>query len=60
MCASAIANVNIFRVYYAASFDDSKPFGFSDDKYYEETFKGDILSDWVHIKKQDSYKPFEA
>ena len=60
MCASAIANVKMFRVYYAAGFKDSEPFGFSDEKYYDEIVNGNTLTDWVHIDMDNSREPFEA
>ena len=60
MCASAIANVKMFRVYYAAGFSDSEPFGFSDEKYYDEIISGNTLTDWVHVDKENCREPFEA
>lgn len=60
MCASAIANVKMFRVYYAADFKDSESFGFSDEKYYDEIVSGNTLTDWVHVKKDNCLEPFEA
>lgn len=59
MCASAIAHAKIFKVYYAADFEDSKQYGFYDDEYYEKTYNGETLTDSVHIKKDNSAQPFE-
>lgn len=60
MCACAIANVKIPRVYYAADFDDEEPFGLSDEEYYNRILNGETLSEWIHVYKENRLEPFES
>ncbi len=59
MCACAIANVKLSKVYYAASFKDSKSFGFDDELYYDEISNGKTLTEWVYVDEKNKLEPFE-
>ena len=60
MCACAIANVKISKVYYAADFHDEEPYGLSDEDYYNKILNGETLTEWVHVNKENRLEPFEA
>ena len=60
MCATAISYANISKVYYAASFADSVPFGYDDEKTYNAILEGSTLTKWVHVDEENRLWPFET
>lgn len=60
MCATAIANSKISKVYYAADFEGTQSYGFDDEDFYNKILEGETLTEWVHIEEGNWAEPFEA